>query len=285
MTRHCAISIVAGVAMTFAATGDTPAAAQIMPTCGICAHRGASTTHPENTLASLREAIRLGAHMIEFDVALSRDREPILMHDATLDRTTDGTGPVANYALAELKRIDAGSWKADKFSGERIPTLDEALSTMPENVWLNIHIKGGERLAEKIAKRIVAHGRLHQAFIACESKAAQAARKVDLRVQICNMERRLDSRQYSRETIALRASFIQLLAGHSLERDIIRSLHAGGVRISFCCADDARTLPTLFQKGVNFVLVDDVSEMLDEAERLGIRRLQPVYRQSPRVQN
>ena len=78
-----------------------------MPSRGICAHRGASDTHPENTLAAFREAIQLGAHMIEFDVALSKDGQLVLMHDTTVDRTTDGDGPVSELTLAELKKLDA----------------------------------------------------------------------------------------------------------------------------------------------------------------------------------
>ena len=74
-----------------------------MPTRGICAHRGASVTHPENTLVALEEAIRLGAHMLEFDVTLTRDEQLVLMHDATVDRTTDGTGPIERLTLEEVK--------------------------------------------------------------------------------------------------------------------------------------------------------------------------------------
>jgi glycerophosphoryl diester phosphodiesterase len=77
--------------------------------------------------------------MIEFDVALTQDGKLVLMHDVTVDRTTDGSGAVADLTLAQLKALDAGSWKDSKFARERIPTLDEALSIMPENVWLNVH--------------------------------------------------------------------------------------------------------------------------------------------------
>lgn len=78
-----------------------------MPARGICAHRGASDTHPENTIAAFREAIRLGAQMIEFDVALTKDGKLVLMHDRTIDRTTDGSGRVEEWLLADLKKLDA----------------------------------------------------------------------------------------------------------------------------------------------------------------------------------
>ena len=112
-----------------------------MPGRGICAHRGASTTHPENTVAALKEAIRLGVHMIEFDVALTKDKKLVLMHDSTLDRTTNGSGAVSDFTLAQLKELDAGSFKGEQFKDIRIPTLQEALDLMPENIWLSlIHI-------------------------------------------------------------------------------------------------------------------------------------------------
>ena len=119
-----------------------------MPTKGICAHRGASDTHPENTIPAFREAIRLGAQMIEFDVALSKDGKLVLLHDNTLDRTTNGSGPVGSLPLAELKKLAAGSWKGSQFKNTPIPTLDEALAIMPENIWLNVHLKGGVDLAK-----------------------------------------------------------------------------------------------------------------------------------------
>ena len=88
----------------------------------VCAHRGASDTHPENTIEAFREAIRLGAQMIEFDVALSRDGKLVLMHDSTVDRTTNGKGPVSQLTLEELKKLDAGVYKAKHFAGATVPT-------------------------------------------------------------------------------------------------------------------------------------------------------------------
>ena len=70
-----------------------------LPSMGICAHRGAMETHPENTIAAFEEAIRLGAQMIEFDVRLTKDNIPVVIHDDTVDRTTDGSGPVKQLTL------------------------------------------------------------------------------------------------------------------------------------------------------------------------------------------
>ncbi|GIT38259.1 MAG: hypothetical protein Ct9H300mP7_1800 [Verrucomicrobiota bacterium] len=149
-----------------------------MPTRGICAHRGVSDSHPENTIAAFREAIRLGAHMIELDVALSSDGKLVLMHDHTVDRTTDGSGRVEELTLADLKKLDAGFWKDSRFKGEQIPTLKEALDIMPYNIWLNIHLKGGVDWPKKQPANS-SENRLHQAFLACSASAETAARGVE----------------------------------------------------------------------------------------------------------
>ncbi|KIL97378.1 Glycerophosphoryl diester phosphodiesterase [Paramagnetospirillum magnetotacticum MS-1] len=90
-------------------------------------HRGLAGLAPENTLASFRAAAAHGLTMVEFDVRLSKDGVPLVFHDDSLDRTTDGSGPVAEYGWAELSRLDAGSWFAPAFAGEPISSLEQVL--------------------------------------------------------------------------------------------------------------------------------------------------------------
>ena len=105
------------------------------------AHRGASARAPENTLAAFREAVRLGANAIELDVHLSADGVPVVIHDDTVDRTTNGRGAVAAIAARDLRRLDAGAWFSSRFRGERVPTLEEALEFARGRCGLNIEIK------------------------------------------------------------------------------------------------------------------------------------------------
>src|SRR5262249_57618291 len=98
---------------------------------GVAAHRGAAGRAPENTRASFQLAWELGADMVELDVRLTADGHPVTLHDATLDRTTDGAGPVAARTLAEIRTLDAGTRFGTAFAGERVPTLREALETIP----------------------------------------------------------------------------------------------------------------------------------------------------------
>ena len=99
----------------------------------IVAHRGNSSVAPENTLAAIQSAIDVGADMVEIDVYPTKDGEIVLLHDGTLDRTTNGTGSVSNYTLAELKELDAGSWKSLRYRGEKIP-LREALELAKDKI-------------------------------------------------------------------------------------------------------------------------------------------------------
>jgi glycerophosphoryl diester phosphodiesterase len=105
------------------------------------AHRGASAAAPANTMAAFEKASELGADGIELDVLLSADGIPVVIHDDTVDATTDGSGPVAEMALAQLKQLDAGSHFDPAFAGERIPTLEEVLQAFGSRLLLNIELK------------------------------------------------------------------------------------------------------------------------------------------------
>lgn len=94
----------------------------------VIAHRGASIAAPENTLPALRSTAAAGAQYLEVDVRMSADGVPMIMHDATVDRTTDGTGAIAELTAAALRSLDAGSWFSEEFIGTRIPTLEEVLA-------------------------------------------------------------------------------------------------------------------------------------------------------------
>jgi glycerophosphoryl diester phosphodiesterase len=93
----------------------------------LIAHRGGSLEAPENTLASFRHAIEVGVEYVELDVQMSKDGVLVVIHDETLDRTTNGTGLVGDYTYAELKKLDAGSHFAPEYRGETIPTLRDVL--------------------------------------------------------------------------------------------------------------------------------------------------------------
>ena len=122
----------------------------------IWGHRGAPEAAPENTISAFQAAVSQGAHGVELDVMFSSDGEIVVIHDYTLDKTTDGSGPVKDYSLAELKRLDAGSRFSEEFSGEPIPTLQEVIDALDSSVFLNIEIKS-ETPATDGLEKAVAH--------------------------------------------------------------------------------------------------------------------------------
>src|SRR6202162_5980377 len=134
----------------------------------LIAHRAASGHAPENTLASFKKAVTLGATFIETDLQLTRDARLVAIHDDTVNRTTNGKGVVHDMTLADLRRLDAGSWFGSEFAGERIPTLDEVLDfakkydvifyleMKPGGSWGGEHaLIGALRLSGEIARTIV----------------------------------------------------------------------------------------------------------------------------------
>lgn len=107
----------------------------------VIAHRGSSGVAPENTMAAFRKAIEMGSDMIELDVQRSKDGHVVVFHDSTLKRTTNGSGSLSDYTLAELQQLDAGSWFSEEYKGEPIPTLAEVLEAIRGKCAVNIEIK------------------------------------------------------------------------------------------------------------------------------------------------
>jgi glycerophosphoryl diester phosphodiesterase len=144
----------------------------------VIAHRGHCAGAPEQTLAAFRQAIELRADMIEADVRRTRDGRLVMCHDASVDRTTDGAGPVAAFSFDELRRLDAGSWFGARYAGERVPSLDELYElAVASEVALCLEVKGetdDERLAiaTAVAQEIVRRGRLGTDFLSSFDHAA-----------------------------------------------------------------------------------------------------------------
>jgi len=125
----------------------------------IVAHRGASADRPECTLSAIRRAVEVGAHVVEIDVRTSEDGVLFLLHDSTLDRTTNGTGPANERTMAELKELDAGGWFNEIYRGERIPTLGEALEACRGKIDVLLDLKDtGETYAKAVADDVRTHG-------------------------------------------------------------------------------------------------------------------------------
>jgi len=124
----------------------------------IQAHRGYSGKYPENTLISFEKAIEAGADMVEFDLHLSKDEKLFVIHDSSVDRTTDGNGDLKDLSYKEIKKLDAGSWFDDKYYGIEIPTFSETLSTLKNKAIASIEIKtefSGYKIWRKMINKII----------------------------------------------------------------------------------------------------------------------------------
>lgn len=123
----------------------------------IIAHRGSKSTRPENTLTAFREALHVGSDGIELDVHLSSDGEVVVIHDETVDRTTNGTGLVSELTLQELKSLDAGSWFDPLYSKVTIPTLKEVLDMLVTEGFcglLNIELKTDKIVYPEMSRKV-----------------------------------------------------------------------------------------------------------------------------------
>jgi len=175
--------VLASVALTFgmapAAEPPNPAraAASVKEVIG---HRGSSADRPENTIASIRRAVEGGAHAAEVDVRTTQDGALVCMHDATVDRVTDGKGKIAELTLREIKRLDAGSKFDLKYAGERVPTLREVLEFSKGKIGVMLDLKEeGDDYVNRIVRDVRQHGEPKRLVIGVRSvEAAKVFRKL-----------------------------------------------------------------------------------------------------------
>jgi glycerophosphoryl diester phosphodiesterase len=150
----------------------------------IVAHRGASLVAPENTIAAFEAAVRQNADAVELDVQLTGDGELIVLHDDTLDRTTNGTGKVSQSVLQMIKELDAGAWFGDAFKKEPVPTLADVFEAIGRKTFINIELKNYsspfDDLAEKVAQLVKRHNLENQVFFSSFNPFALRAAKRQL---------------------------------------------------------------------------------------------------------
>ncbi len=147
------------------------------------AHRGSSGTYPENTISAFLAAAEEGADMCELDVQSTRDGAVVVIHDDTVDRTTNGHGAVADLTLQEIQRLDA-SFKFPSFRGERIPTLEEVMEAVRGKLGLNIEIKEGA-VERQVCELVRSYDALTNSMVSSfEWKALENVRAIDPEVRV-----------------------------------------------------------------------------------------------------
>ena len=153
----------------------------------IIAHRGDLSTAPENTLSAFQRAWDNGADGVELDVRVTRDGQLVVFHDRSLERTSNGRGPVSNSTLAEIRSLDVGSWFDPAFKGETAPTLDEVFESLPHDYLVNVEMKvilmGMKQIAHLVADTISRHARWASTLVASFNPVAlYHLRRLDPRI-------------------------------------------------------------------------------------------------------
>lgn len=241
---------------------DTPA----LPERGLCAHRGDQGIAPENTVPAFVAAARAGAQQVELDVQKTKDGKLVIMHDLTVDRTTTGKGAVKELTFDEIRALRIKD-KYFVYDDLCVPTFEEAIDSLPRNIWINVHVKPGEGIAEDACRVVVAKGRVHQAFFACNKREMEAVRAICPEIKICCMDRKPNPEQYINNAIDWKCDFIQLTHNYTHE-EIVR-LKEAGVKINFFGTDDPEKIRQLLSDGVDFPLVNLFSQDWSVVDELG----------------
>lgn len=226
------------------------------------AHRGGGAAAPENTLAAIRIGAAAGFRMVEFDVMLSRDGVPLLIHDETLERTTDGDGRVCEHDFAALQRLDAGSWHGPAFTGERLPSLEQALDLLLAlDLDANIEIKparGFEQATGEAAARLIAArwpaDRRPPLLSSFDFPALDAARRVAPQLPRGLLFEEVPedwrAQMHAHEAVSLHCDHSRLSA------DSMRDIVSAGVPLLCYTVNDAARAAALVAAGVSGLFTD-----------------------------
>ena len=240
----------------------------------VIAHRGASGYAPENTLIAFHKAVEQGCRMIELDVRLSADEVPVVLHDTTLARTAGDPRRISELTVDQLRQLDAGSWFAPEFAGERIPTLAEALSAIPDTVMVNIELKPNtpgqlQRLAEQVYG-VIADQRVERRVL-CSSfahKVLWALRRRALSLPIGYLvEGRIAQEQFT-EAKGLQASAL-ILQGQWTTPAVIRQAHANRLKVFSYTINRPLQMKQLLKRGVDGILTNYPDRLAHVIDRIG----------------
>lgn len=203
----------------------------------VIAHRGDSARYPENTLPAFEGAVAAGADMVELDVTLSADGHPVVIHDSTLDRTTDGSGPVRHHSLRELQSLDAGSWKGLSFRNLTIPALSEVFDLIGGKIAINIEIKGGPEARrsniEALILELVGTYDLHSSVIlsSFDYPILRKARELDGRIALAVLSDEREGRERIREQVREVGACAYNPNQKFLDPAMVADLHGKGILV------------------------------------------------------
>lgn len=242
------------------------------------AHRGHSTAYPENTLEAYRKAIELGVEMIECDVNITRDGTLVMIHDATLDRTTTGTGRVSAATWEDIEMLDAGGKFKPEFAGARVPSTEETLLLYKETGVLScFEVKGADgdesdRIALGLTELFIKHDMLDKAFLSsyhheCLHLAMAKCPELLVAPERLPDDAPPDPADAIRQAKYFNAPVLQ----HQytvLNADVVRALHENEIAVWSWSTTDEPSLIFSIEVGADAVMGDDVELMLEILNRM-----------------
>ncbi|MGC8934586.1 MAG: glycerophosphodiester phosphodiesterase [Thermoproteota archaeon] len=226
----------------------------------IVGHRGSPDVCPENTLPSFLKAIEVGVDAIEFDVRKTKDHKLIVMHDETIDRTTNGKGLVRELTLEQIERLDAGSWFSSSFKGTKVPTLQEVLEKVNSKVLMRIELKD-DGIEKDVVEAVKSFG--------LEENVAVASFNLSPLKKVKELLPSLS-------TVAITANFSKSFIFHSLvhfsntiaarfrtfTQEDVRSAHLHGLTFDVWTIDSCEALNEVLNYGVDSITTNRPKEIL-----------------------
>ena len=234
----------------------------VWPYPRVIAHRGGGTLAPENTLGAIRHGASLGFRGVEFDVMLTGDSMPVLIHDESLERTTDGQGEVARLQYGAIEKFDAGRWLAERWSGERVPMFGEAGRLCRElGLWANVEIKPAKgfetqtgRAVAQMALELWRGAPLPPLLSSFAPQALTAARAAAPQLPRGMLVGRIPPdwklRMQALECVALHCNHKELT------EPLLAEIHAAGYAVLVWTVNDPRDARRLFDWGVESIVTD-----------------------------
>lgn len=241
-------------------SGDSRQETELAKQIRVFGHRGVPGLEPENTMASFHRAVELGADGLELDLRLSRDGHFMVMHDASLGRTSSGRGWVHLRSRAYLRRLDAGAWFRGHPTSERVPTLEEVLSELPPHLLLNLEIKAGvfsmRRWGHRLAKVLARWDAKERVLISSFSAPVlRLVRHFDGDLPLASLAENLE------RALAVGSDALHPRAS-ATNRTLVDRAHACGLAVHPWDADEEDELRRLIDLGVDGIITDEVARLV-----------------------
>lgn len=230
----------------------------------LCANRGLSQACPENTLAAFAAAMAAGAHEVACDVRASRDGVLVACHDATVDRTTNGSGSVAGLGWEDICTLDAGSHAGDAWRGIRMPRLEEVLDTLDGRVGLNIRIRdegANGATVRKVCDLLTEHALTDSAYISLETESALRA-AVEYAPEVPRACLASQDNPAAAIDIAKRYACQRIQFSRDVDGEDIRRAHEAGLVCNLFWSDDPKDAMGFVDKGIDVILTNCANTMI-----------------------